>query len=612
MSRTTTPKTEGRRGATKGEAASQGRTARSAAAGKTAADKAVVGKEAAGDTAADKAAAGKAAAGQAAAGQAATGQAATDKAATKKAASGKAASGKAASGKAAAGKATATKDAAGKPAAKAGRGRAAAKETAEPKAARRRSAKQRVLFAVSEVAPFVTTGGMGQVVSALPETLMRITKKLDVRVIAPLYQHVRQQFGAGMTFAGSVQVSLAWRSQYCGVYQVERDGVIYYFIDNEQYFDREGVYGYFDDGERFAFFSKAVLAVLELIDFVPDVIHAHDWQTALIPIYLKTIYAEKYPLIRSVFTIHNIEYQGKFPLSILEDVFDLQGFDLWIVEYQSCINLVKGAVVCCDRLTTVSPSYAEEIKETGAFGLEPIIRMNEAKLSGIINGIDVSMYDPAIDAALAQTYDIETVGKKAVNKHALQSLFGLPVEPRTPLLCMVSRLVPHKGLDLLISIMDDLLGDNVQLLILGTGDLQYELFFTELSLLHPDQVAVNIAYNPAIGTKIYAGADMMLMPSRNEPCGLSQMIACRYGTIPVARATGGLRDTIRDCRYGDGNGFLFYEYEAGELLGTIRQAIRMYVHNPEDWHNLMSEAMRSYFGWDLSAKAYAEIYKSLK
>ena len=577
MSRTATAKTAAKQTAEKVETTAKTRTARGGAA----ADKADAGQTAAVKTAAGKARAGKAAAGQAAEGKTAVGK-------------------------------TAAKAPRKNAAAKTARGKAAAKKETAPKTTRRRTAPRNILFAVSEVAPFVTTGGMGQVVSALPETLMRASKKLDVRVIAPLYQHVRQQYGMAMTFVGSTEVPLAWRSQYCGVYRVDRDGVIYYFIDNEQYFDRESVYGYYDDGERFAFFSKAVLSVLELIDFIPDVIHAHDWQTALVPIYLKTLFLEKYAQIRSVYTIHNIEYQGKFPLTILEDVFDLQGFDLWIVEYQSCINLVKGAIVCCDRLTTVSPSYAEEIKQDGAFGLEPIIQMNEAKLSGIVNGIDIAIYDPTTDVNLAQTYDIESIGKKAVNKRDLQALFGLPLEPRTPLLCMVSRLVPHKGLDLLISIMDDLLNDNVQLLMLGTGDIQYELFFTELSLRHPDQVAVNIAYNQAIGTKIYAGADMMLMPSRNEPCGLSQMIACRYGTVPIARATGGIKDTIRDCRYGDGNGFLFQSYDAAELLSTIRHAVSIYAYNPDDWHNLMQETMRSDFGWDQSAKAYAAIYAGLR
>ena len=477
---------------------------------------------------------------------------------------------------------------------------------------RARKGPQKILFTVSEVAPFVSTGGMGQVVSSLPTSLHRNSKDVDVRVIAPYYQQIRSQFGAGMKYIGNLQVPLSWRSKYCGVFQAERDGVIYYFIDNEDYFNRPKCYDYFDDGERFAFFSKAVLSVLEMIDFVPDVVHAHDWQTALIPIYLKTTFAHKYPDMRSVYTIHNIEYQGKFLLSALWDVLDLRPEDYGIVEYKSFINLVKGAIVCADRVTTVSPSYVEEIKIDGGYGLEPILSMNSAKLLGIINGIDVDLYNPATDRTLANTFTEDSLADKAANKRDLQSLFGLPVSPKTPVLCMISRLVSHKGLDLLITIMEELISDDVQFLLLGTGDHNYELFFNEMSIRYPDKVAVNIAYNPEIGNKIYGGADIMLMPSLSEPCGLSQMIACRYATIPVVRATGGLKDTIRDCRNGDGNGFLFQNYDAGEFLSTIRQAIHLYTFYEDDWHNLMKEAMRSDFRWDLSAKAYAAMYATLR
>jgi len=476
---------------------------------------------------------------------------------------------------------------------------------------RKKRVMKKILFTVSEVAPFVSTGGMGQVVNSLPTSLKRMVKDMDVRVIAPYYQQIRNQYGACLTFIGNVQVQLAWRSQYCGVFKVERDGVVYYFIDNEHYFDREKCYDYFDDGERFAFFSKAVLSVLELIDFIPDVIHAHDWQTALIPIYLKTIYTDAYPDICSVFTIPNIEYQGKFPLTIMSDVFDLREEDYSIVEYQSCINLVKGAIICADKITTVSPSYADEIKVGGGYGLEPILSMYEGKLKGIINGIDVDLYDPAKDPTLIRTFTQDTLENKAADKRDLQALFGLPVSPRTPVLCMVSRLVSHKGLDLLLAIMEDLISDDVQFLLLGTGDHYYELFFNEMSIRYPDKIAVNIAYNPEIGNKIYAGADIMLMPSLSEPCGLSQMIACRYATIPVARATGGLKDTIMDCRNGEGNGFLFHQYDAAEFLSTIRQAIHLYTFYEDDWLNLMREAMNSDFSWDLSAKAYADLYASM-
>ena len=470
---------------------------------------------------------------------------------------------------------------------------------------------QKILFAVSEVEPFVATGGMGQVAGTLPVMLKSIEEGMEVRIVAPYYRQVRNQFSPFMKFLGKVEVQLAWRSAYCGVFQAEREGIVYYFLDNEGYFDRDRCYGYYDDGERFAFFSKAVLSILDFIGFVPDVIHVHDWQTALVPIYLKTSFASRYANIRTVFTIHNIEYQGEFPPDILGDVFDIHEGDYGVVEYSDCINLMKGAIVCCDRLTTVSPSYAEEIKHGGGHGLEPILLENEGKLVGILNGIDVDFYNPETDSALEQTYNLDTLAGKAANKRALQELFNLPIQPRKPMLCMVSRLVSHKGLDLLLTIMEDLLSDDVQLLILGTGDHQYELFFTELAMRHPENAAAFIAYNPAVGNKIYAGADMILMPSRSEPCGLAQMIACRYGTVPIVRATGGLKDTIRDCRGGVGNGFLFQEYDAATFLSTIRQAIHLYTYHEDDWSNLMREAMRSDYRWDLSAKAYADVYRGL-
>ncbi|MCL1828243.1 MAG: glycogen synthase [Oscillospiraceae bacterium] len=485
-------------------------------------------------------------------------------------------------------------------------------KSATPKKTRGKGAGQKILFAVSEVAPFVATGGMGQVVGTLPLALKRVSEKTEVRVISPLYRKVRRQFGSGMEFLGDVWVHLSWRSQYCGVFKLERDGVIYYFIDNERYFDRDEVYGSYDDGERFAFFSKAVPAVLELIDYVPDIIHAHDWQTALVPVYISTTYAERYPDIRTVFTIHNIEYQGKFPMAILGDVFDLQGYDMGLVEYNGCINLMKGAIVCCDRLTTVSPSYAQEITSGGGYGLDSIIADNIGKLSGIINGIDTEFYDPASDPALAQKYDVDSVEKKAANKKALQKLFGLPVNTHKPVLCVVSRLVSHKGIDLLLPIMEELVSDDVQFLLLGTGDDRFQLFFTELGMKHPDKIGINIAFNPEVSNKIYAGSDIMLMPSLSEPCGLSQMIACRYGTVPIVRAVGGIKDTIRDCRLGEGNGFVFRNYESGELLDTIRKALHMFTHHPDQWEELMKEGMRTDFSWDLSAKAYIDMYSSLR
>ncbi|MCL2497522.1 MAG: glycogen synthase [Symbiobacteriaceae bacterium] len=482
---------------------------------------------------------------------------------------------------------------------------------ANTEAAENASAIPKILYAVSEVAPFVVTGGMGQVVGSLPAALRRVEPTLEIAVVAPLYQAVFAHYGAALEHVGTVEVNLAWRTKGCGIYRTQRDGITYFFLDNSDYFNRENCYGYYDDGERFAFFSQAVLAALEAMQFVPEVIHCHDWQTALIPIYLKTLYREKYPQMRSIFTIHNIEYQGKYTLDILGDVFGLGADAYPLVEYDGCLNLMKGAIVACDRLTTVSPSYAEEIKAGGGYGLDHIINIYAGKLTGILNGIDTNLYNPTCDAKLRVNFDADCLAKKALCKRELQTLFNLPVSPRTPVLCMVSRLVPHKGIDLLTTIIDDLLKENLQLCILGTGDHLYELFLSDLAIRYPEQVVVNIAYNAEISTKIYAGSDMMLMPSLSEPCGLAQMIASRYATVPIVRATGGLKDTIKDCRYGEGNGFVFSRYNSNDFLQTIRAALGLYNNFPEDWFLLMKEVIGQDFSWDRSARDYLELYSTL-
>ena len=469
----------------------------------------------------------------------------------------------------------------------------------------------KLLFAVSEAVPFLSTGGMGQVGSALAGALAEIRPDYDIRVVLPLYGAIRERYESNMKLVGETTVALAWRREHCGVFELSQDGVTYYFVDNRRYFDRERVYGHYDDGERFAFFSKAVFALMEVTGFIPDVLHAHDWQTALVPIYRKTRYRECYRDLRTVFTIHNLEYQGKFSSAILEDVFGLAWEEMGLVEYDGCINLMKGAIVTADRITTVSPSYAREIRIDGGFGLEPIIRENAYKLVGIINGIDTKLYDPATDAILQKNYTAETLEDKAANKRKLQELFGLPRSKKKLLICVVSRLVSHKGIDLITCIFDEMLKLDVQFLLLGTGDDAYELFFSEKALSFPNQVGVNIAYHPELAGMIYAGADVILMPSRSEPCGLTQMIACRYGSIPIVRKTGGLGDTILDCRAGEGNGFVFEEYEASLLLDTICEALALYKNHEEDWKNLMRAAMRSEFGWKLSAEAYAALYEGL-
>ena len=474
------------------------------------------------------------------------------------------------------------------------------------------SRKLKVLSAVSEVVPFIATGGMGQVAGALATALAENDSDIDIRVVAPLYAQFRDRYEREMKFVGETNVKLAWRDLYCGVFELEQGGVTYYFVDNRFYFGREGTYGQYDDGERFAFFSKAVFAVMELTGYIPDVIHAHDWQTALVPIYLKTRFAEKYGGIKSVFTIHNLEYQGKYHLDLISDVFDLWEGEHGIVEYDWCINLMKGAIVCADKLTTVSPSYAKEISSGGGYGLDAILAEHSHKLVGILNGIDTKLYDPATDSMIEKNYTEDTIENKAVNKEKLQALFGLPQSPDTMLICVVSRLVTHKGIDLITFLIDDLLKLDVQFLLLGTGDHAFELFFEEKAVHNKKKIGISIAFNPEIASKIYAGADVMLMPSRSEPCGLAQMIACRYGTIPIVRKTGGLGDTIRDCRAGAGNGFVFEEYSTKALFDTMLQALELYTQREGDWKNLMREAMKCDFGWDVSAKAYANLYRQLK
>jgi len=476
-----------------------------------------------------------------------------------------------------------------------------------------RKKKMKILSAVSEVVPFMATGGMGQVAGALAETLASTDKSLDVRIITPLYAGFRSKYEHQMKFLGATEVQLAWRTLYCGVFELVEGGVTYYFVDNRHYFDREKAYGYIDDGERFAFFSKAVYETIEITKFVPDVIHAHDWQTSLVPIYLKTHYEENYPKLRTVFTIHNMEYQGQMPGHILHDVFALSNEDAGIVWYNECINLMKGAIICADKVTTVSPTYAGEIQVSGGYGLEPIIRENAYKLSGIINGIDTKENNPSSNSLLGEnTYSSDDLTGKKGCKAKLQSLFNLPIEPRQMLICVVSRLVSHKGIDLITYILDDLIKMDVQFLLLGTGDHTYELFFEEMALRYPDKVGASIAFNPELSGMIFAGADVLLMPSRSEPCGLAQMMASHYGTIPIVRKTGGLADTIHDCRLGDGNGFVFEEYTSRALMNTIKSAHDLYTFKEKDWENLMHEAMNFDFGWESSAKAYANLYRDLE
>ncbi len=468
----------------------------------------------------------------------------------------------------------------------------------------------KILFAASEGLPFIQTGGLGDVIGALPKSLASADPDADIRVVMPLYESIDR---SDLEFINSIYVSLSWRNQYCGIFSKTADGVTYYFIDNEYYFKRVGCYGHYDDGERFAFFSKAVLSILPVVDFRPDIIHAHDWQTALIPIYLKTLFSlnDYYRDIKSVFTIHNIEYQGKYDMAILGDVFDLPGYDAHIVEYDDCINLMKGALECADIISTVSPSYAEEIKNPYySHGLSPVILRNSGKLLGILNGIDINFYNPAIDKDIFKRYNIKSIDKKVENKKELQKMLGLPVNANIPMISIISRLVSHKGIDIVAEAAENLLYNNIQLVILGKGDRDYEMFFENLQRRYPDKVVAYIAFEPKIAKKIYAASDMFLMPSKSEPCGLAQMIASRYGTVPIVRETGGLRDSIHDCTLGEGNGFTFIDYTADNISNAVNRALHLY-YDKKNWNNLIAEVMNTDFSWNNSAAEYLKMYRLL-
>ena len=468
--------------------------------------------------------------------------------------------------------------------------------------------KRKILFVASECTPFIVTGGLAEVIGSLSKALAA-TGNFDVRVVVPLYSDIKKEYRDKFTYLGNIYVHLAWRNQYCGIFKYEQDGVIFYFLDNEFYFKRPGCYGYFDDGERFAFFSRAVLEIMPFLNFYPDVMHCHDWQSALAAIYLKTNYCfrQEYQFIRALFTIHNIEYQGQYSLDILSSLFDIYGKYQYLVEYNNSINLMKGAIECCERFSTVSPRYAQEIKEPYyAHGMDPIVRRNEFKLSGILNGIDDTGYNPQFDTHIFANYSPDDMSNKAVNKAELQKMLNLPEKPDTPVISMISRLVSHKGFDLVLNIIEELLQSDVQFVVLGTGDSYYENFFKDLAGRYPDKMSAQIMFNNDLSRKIYAGSDIFLMPSKSEPCGLSQMIACRYATIPVVRETGGLYDSIKPLQ----NGYTFTNYNAHDMLYVIREAVSDYK-NKDVWSKLMYRAATSDFSWTNSAKQYEALYMSM-
>lgn len=470
-----------------------------------------------------------------------------------------------------------------------------------------------VLFISSEAAPFAKSGGLGDVIGALPKELYK--KGINAKVVMPLYKEIKDKFIKKLKLVNVIKVSLSWRNQYCGILKAEYGGVEYYFIDNEYYFYRDGYYGHFDDAERFAFFSKAALDILPYIDFKPDIIHANDWQSAMSIVYLKTIYRTNlsYRDIKTVFTIHNIEYQGKFNPYIRGDILGLSDEYESILMYDNAINFMKGAVQVCDQLTTVSPSYANELKDPFfACGLHNIINQNSYKLKGILNGIDTDVFNPVRDKHIKHHYSPKHLEGKYKNKHELQKKLDLKVDPHIPVISMVVRLVSHKGIDLVREVFEEILNKDVQVIIQGTGDKVYEEYFRQKAEHQKEKLAFCPYFSAELANQIYSGSDLFLMPSKSEPCGLSQMIAATYGTIPIVRETGGLYDSIApfNTLTNEGNGITFKTFDAYDMLDAIERGIEVF-HEPKKWRILVRNAMQSDFSWKYRISEYITLYKDI-
>ena len=470
----------------------------------------------------------------------------------------------------------------------------------------------KVLYVASEALPFIASGGLGDVAGSLPIALRK--RLIGCRVVMPLYSDIKEEFTKNMKFIASFSVPVAWRRQYCGVFEAKVDGVIYYLLDNQYYFKRSGIYGHYDDAERFAFFSRAVLEMLPHIGLKPDIIHCNDWQSALTPVYYSLFYANTpgYENIKTIFTIHNIQYQGVYGKELLGDVVGLMPEQHNILQYDGNVNFMKGAIECANKVTTVSQTYANEILDPWySHGLDTILRERQFKLCGILNGIDTVSYDPETDKDIFANYSAEDFTNKKINKAKLQEYFKLPQKEKTPVIGIVSRLVTHKGFDLIKAVLDELLcTTDVQFVVLGSGEWQYENFFREIAGKYPDKVGLKIGFIPDLARKIYAGCDIFLMPSKSEPCGLSQMVALRYGTIPIVRETGGLKDSISDSGDNVGNGFTFKSYNAHDMLHAIHRALEGYA-DQDGWHILVKRALESDNSWGKSANDYIRLYNAV-
>ena len=477
---------------------------------------------------------------------------------------------------------------------------------------------KKILFVASECAPFIKTGGLADVVGSLPKCFDK--KEYDVRVIIPKYMCMNQKWKDKMTYLNHFYMDLCWRRQYVGIMEMEYEGVKYYFIDNEYYFAGDKPYSDVRyDLEKFAFFSRAVLSALPVIDFRPDVIHCHDWQTGLIPVYLHDsfAYGDFYRGIKSIMTIHNLKFQGVWDIDTIKDIAGLSDYYFTSDKFKDYDNgnYLKGGIVYADMVTTVSDTYAQEIKTPFyGEGLDGLMRARSNCLRGIVNGIDYKEYDPATDNLIAKNFSVENFRKEKVkNKTALQKELGLEVNPKKMMIGLVSRLTDQKGLDLIACVMDELCQDAVQFVILGTGEERYENMFRHFDWKYGKDVSANIFYSEELSHKIYAACDAFLMPSLFEPCGLSQLMSLRYGTLPIVRETGGLKDTVQPYNEYEntGTGFSFSNYNAHEMMGTVRYAEHVFYDKKRDWNKMVERAMKADFSWKASAEKYQQLYNDL-
>lgn len=474
----------------------------------------------------------------------------------------------------------------------------------------------KILFASSEAHPFIKSGGLGDVAYALPKALRKMG--VDIRVIIPKYSDIKQEFKDKMITLETFNVPVGWRNQYGGLQYLEYDGIPFYFIDNEYYFKRPSSYGFYDDGERFAYFSRAALeAINHMVDFTPDIIHLNDWHTGMIAPIMKEHFKNnpRFKDIKTIFTIHNLQYQGVFPKETLGDLLSLGDnyFSEDMLKYYDGISFMKGGLNFSDKITTVSSSYAEEIKTPFyGEGLHGLMQVRSNNLSGIVNGIDTELFNPREDKELFYNFDYNDISGKAKNKLELQKSLNLPVNENIPMIGMVTRLASQKGIDLLAHIIEELLALNIQLVVLGTGEQKFEEMLRYYAGVSKDKLSANITFNNTLAKRIYASSDLFLMPSLFEPCGIGQLLALRYGTLPVVRETGGLKDTVHAYNEytNEGNGFSFSNYNAHDMLYTIKRALNFY-ENKELWNNLVKNAMLIDNSWKKSALEYKNLYDSL-